>query len=264
MTLSTPTAGTVELPVIAQGDAAGVPVVLLPGVSDSARSYLPLLVHLPPSLRVLALTLRGHGDAPKPDGGYDLAQMTADVVAALDRHGVDRAVVAGHSMGSIVAAELALTAPERVRGLVLMGARPTWRDPVGDELCEVFLGLRDPIDPALLREFQESTLAGPVPDAFLETVVSESLKLPARVWHAVSLGDGPMRGDHAGRLGEIAVPTLVARGGRDDMASDADLAALVAGVPGAESVVYPDAGHAFHWEDPAAFARDLLAFARRC
>ena len=123
------TAPSVRLPVIEHGDPDGVPVVLLHGLSDSGRSFEPLLPHLPPSLRVLAMTLRGHGDAPKPEDGYGAEQMAADVVAILDDADVDRAVVAGHSMGSIIATRLALDAPERVAGLVLMGAKPTFDDP---------------------------------------------------------------------------------------------------------------------------------------
>src|SRR6476619_4909047 len=108
-----------RLPVTEQGDADGAPLVLLHGYSDSGRSFEPVLAELPASIRALAVTLRGHGDAPKPDGGYDVAQLAADVVPVLDRAGIERAVVAGHSMGSVVAARVAIDAPERVAGLVL-------------------------------------------------------------------------------------------------------------------------------------------------
>src|SRR5439155_713278 len=80
--------------------------------------------HLPASVRAYAVTQRGHGDAPRPDGGYDVEQLARDVVAFIDDAGIERAVVAGHSMGSVVATRLALDAPARVAALVLMGARP--------------------------------------------------------------------------------------------------------------------------------------------
>jgi alpha/beta hydrolase family protein/berberine-like enzyme len=147
----------VRLPVIDSGDADGVALVLLHGLSDSGGSFEPVLSHLPPSVRALAVTLRGHGDAPKPADGYDVDQPAADVVAVLDDAGVQRAVVAGHSMGSIVAARLALDAPERVAGLVLMGAKPTFS--TLDDLWAAVRELEDPVDPAFVREFQVSTLA---------------------------------------------------------------------------------------------------------
>ena len=252
----------VRLPFVERGDANGVPVVLLHGLSDSWRSFEPLLPHLPPSLRVLAVTQRGHGDAPKPDDGYGVEQLAADVVAVLDEAGVERAVVAGHSMGSIVATRLALDHPERVAGLVLMGAKPTYDDPALDDLYTAFDALEDPIDPAFVREFQESTVARPVAPGLIETAVRESLKMPTRVWQA--LVAPTLRADHSTHLGRIAAPTLAAWGDRDDIATRADQDALVDAIPGARLAVYRGGGHAFHWEDPASFADDLVAFADEC
>jgi len=248
----------VRLPVIEHGDADGVPLVLLHGLSDSGGSFEPVLSHLPPSVRALAVTLRGHGDAPKPEAGYDVAQLAADVVAVLDDAGVQRAVVAGHSMGSLVAARLALDAPERVAGLVLMGSKPTFRDPALDDLVAAMSELEDPVDPAFVRQFQVSTLARPIPPAMLDRVVAESLKLPARVWHA--LIEPTLRVDFSADLEWIAAPTLVAWGDRDDICTRADQDALVRAIPDARLIVYRGGGHAFHWEDPSAFAGDLVAF----
>ena len=217
-----------------------------------------MLAHLPLSLRVLVVTQRGHGDAPKPVDGYGVEQLAADVVGVLDEASIQRAVVVGHSMGSIVATRLALDAPERVAGLVLMGAKPTYDDPALDELYRVVEALRDPIDPVFVREFQESTLARAIAPDLLDSVVAESLKAPARVWHALV---GPtLHADHSADLGRITVPTLVAWGDRDEIATRADQLALINAIPDARLTVYPGGGHAFHWEDPATFAHDLTAF----
>jgi pimeloyl-ACP methyl ester carboxylesterase len=253
--LSTP----VRLPVIAHGDPRGIPVVLLHGLSDSGRSFEPVLERLPAGIRAYAVTLRGHGDAPRPAGGYDASQLAHDVAAVLDDAGIDRAVVAGHSMGSIVATRLALDAPDRVCALVLMGAKPTFRHL--DEFYAEVARFGDAVDPAWVRDFQLSTLAQPIPPAFLDMVVDESLKLPPRVWQALV---GPTLGvDHTGDLGRIPVPVLLAWGDRDDIALRHDQETYLRHLPDARLRVYADAGHAFHWEDPAAFARDLAEFAVR-
>jgi non-heme chloroperoxidase len=180
------------------------------------------------------------------------------VVAVLDDAGVERAVVAGHSMGSLVAARVALDAPERVAGLVLMGSKPTFRDPAIDDLMAAIRELEDPVDPVFVREFQVSTLARPIPPAMLDRVVAESLKLPARVWHA--LIEPTLRVDYSADLERIAAPTLVAWGDRDEICTRADQDALVRAIPDARLIVYRGGGHAFHWEDPSAFAGDLVAF----
>ncbi len=76
-----------------------------------------------------------------------------------------------------------------------------------------------------MREFQESTLARPVPQAFLDTVVQESLKVPARVWHAAFAGF--MEDACAGELGKITAPTLIVWGTRDAFCPRRDQDALL-------------------------------------
>src|SRR5918992_2252687 len=167
----------VRLPYVEQGDSAGVPVVMLHGGTDSWRSFEPVLPYLPGSIRAFALTQRGHGDASRPAAGYHPRDMAADVAAFLDSQGLDSAVIAGHSMGSTVALRFALDYPQRTRGLVPMGAFVRYRtNPVITDFWEtVVVTLRDPIDRHIAREFQESTLAGPISATFLEIAIAESL-----------------------------------------------------------------------------------------
>lgn len=264
MSRSTPapmssTTRSVRLPSIASGPARGPALVLLHGWSDSCHAFGPLLSHLPSGLRAVSLTQRGHGDAPAPADGYDLETMTADVLASMDDAGIERAVLVGHSMGSIVATRLALDSPDRVAGLVLIGAKPSFADPALDPLYDAVRGVEGSMDPAFVREFQESTLARPVDPRFLDGVVSESLEVPARVWQAVI--DPVLRADHSAQLHRIRAPALILWGDRDEIATRADQDALVRQLPDARLVVHPGGGHAPHWEDPAAVAADLAAFA---
>ena len=102
-----------------------MPVVFLHGVTDSWRSLKVVLDRLPATLRALAITQRGHGDSSKPDEGYGYADMAEDLREFMDALGLPAAVVVGHSMGSMVAQRFAADHPERVAGLVLMGAFQT-------------------------------------------------------------------------------------------------------------------------------------------
>jgi non-heme chloroperoxidase len=252
--------GRVRLPYAEQGDPAGVPVLFLHGMTDSWRSFEPVLPHLPAPIRAFALTQRGHGDAQRPAGGYRTRDFAGDVAAFADALGLERVVVVGHSMGSTNAQRFAIDHPERVLGLVLAGSFASYRgNPVVEELWESAVSrLTDPIDPAFVRQFQESTLARPVPPDFLDMVVGESLKVPAHVWRAAF--EGFLEDDVAGDLGRIRVPTLIAWGARDALCSRRDQDDLLAAVPGARLLVYENAGHALHWEEPARFAADLVAF----
>jgi len=249
----------VRLPYVERGRRAGVPVLFLHGTSDSWRSFETVLPELPDWMRAIAVTQRGHGDADRPATGYRTEDFAGDVAALMDALEIDEAVIVGHSMGGSIAQRFAIDHPARLLGLVLVGARASWhRHPEVVALGEAVAILSDPVDPDFVREFQLSTLARPVSPAYLDAVVAESLKLPARVWRA-SFAECVFQADHTALLGRIAAPTLLMCGGRDDFAGD-EQDALVAAIPGANLLTYPDAGHALHWEEPQRFAADLAAF----
>jgi len=108
-----------------------------------------------------------------------------------------------------------------------MGARPTFRDL--DDLYAEIEAFGDAVDPRWVREFQLSTLARPVPAEWLDMVVEESLKVPARVWKA--LVEPTLRADHAGELGRISAPVLLAWGDQDGIARRADQDELLRLIP---------------------------------
>jgi non-heme chloroperoxidase len=192
--------------------------------------------------------------------GYYPQDFAADLAAFMDTLKLGPAVVVGHSMGSSIAQRFALDYPDRTLGLVLMGSCTTVRgNPVATELWDAVVStLTDPIDPGFVLEFQRSTLARPVPQTLLDTVVQESLKVPARVWKAALAA--LLDTDFSGELGKITAPTLIVWGDQDAFFLRREQEALAAAIAGARLVVYPDAGHGFHWEEPARFAADLVAF----
>ena len=127
------------------GDPDGEPVILLHGYTDTSRSFSRVLEDLVVGgapLRLIALDQRGHGGssmppasrcAEAPERCFDPATMAEDVIALMDVLGLASGHVVGHSMGSLVAQELALTHPSRVRSLMLIGAfvsgdTPTFTD----------------------------------------------------------------------------------------------------------------------------------------
>jgi non-heme chloroperoxidase len=148
------------------------------------------LPHLPKSIRAFAVSLRGHGQSGYPHEGYGSDDFAADIAAFLDALNLDAVFVVGHSLGSSIAQRYAINYSDRTRGLVLVGSLFSMAlSPVPRELWEsVISKMEDPVDPDFVREFQESTLAQPVPPAFFETIVQESLRLPARVWKATVAG----------------------------------------------------------------------------
>ena len=142
---------------------------------------------LPPPLRLFALDQRGFGDSERPERGYGIPDLAADVVAFLDAVGVERATVVGHSYGSFVARRVAIAHPERVARLALVDSGWSPRNPVLLEVQASLRDIADPIPTEFVRAFQASTAYQPLPAPFFERIVAESLKLPARLWGEASI-----------------------------------------------------------------------------
>lgn len=242
-----------------QGPATGAPVILLHGYSDSWFSYSLVFPALARDARVYALDLRGHGNSDRPASGYQMRDLAADVIAFMDAKGIVRATIVGHSMGGFVAQQVALAAPRRVSQLVLIGTATTPRNFIGiEELHKAVNSLPDPVPEEFAREFQMSTIGAPLSKTFVDRVVSESLKLPARVWREIAVG--LMTYERAVALGRSGIPALVLHGAKDPYIASAEADSLGAMVGAKRVVKYPETSHAVHWERPADVARDILAF----
>lgn len=97
------------------------PIVMLPGLTANAHSFDGLIAAgLSPRYRTIALDLRGRGDSEKPATGYALQDHAQDVVALLDRLGIERAVILGHSFGGLLTIYLAAHYPGRVSRAILV------------------------------------------------------------------------------------------------------------------------------------------------
>jgi non-heme chloroperoxidase len=254
----------IKLPYVEQGDATGVPVVMLHGVTDSWRSYEHVLPNLSDDVRAVAVTQRGHGDAPKPASGYLIEDLAGDVVGLMDELGIERAVVVGHSMGAWVAREIALAHPDRVLGLVLAGAFQSSLagDPEASAAMRELADVPDPVTDEIARAFQRSTLAKPIAPEQLETFVAESLRVPAHAWRDLFLGFAEL--DQSERIAALEVPALLVWGDQDAFIPREVQDQLLDTLPDVRLEVYEDVGHALHWEQPERFAEDVAAFSRYC
>ena len=245
-----------------QGDQAGEAIIFLHGYSDSWFSFSRVLPLLSPEYHAFAPTQRGHGDSDKPQCCYTPKDFAADVDAFIDAVGLEEATVVGASTSAIFAQRVALDYPHRVGRLVLIGAQTPANEAISG-LREEVQALEDPVPPEFVREFQESTIYHPVPEEFLDTVVSESLKLPARVWRAyMEQAVLSIDHDYVLPLREIDVPTLMLWGEQDPLFPREEQERLAEAIPDATLKVYPETGHAVHWDRPEWIVRDLEAFVR--
>lgn len=245
---------------VEQGDRSGPAVVMLHAWLESLRSFDRLAAMLPDTVHVMAVDQRGHGQAERPDDGYDVGSLARDVVAFMDARGLPRAVLVGSSSGGYVAQQVAARNPERVAGLVLLGSplslhgRPDFADSVN--------GLHDPVDPAWATAFIDSfPRFQEVPDWYLEDRIVESARVPARVWRS-SL-QGLTSSLPPLETGRISAPTLIIRGGRDEILTRESQAVMADRIPGSTLLTYDDVGHLVLWEQPERIAADLVEFLER-
>jgi non-heme chloroperoxidase len=249
----------IRLHYVERGDAGAEATVFIHGYADSWFSFKRVLSALSPGHHAYALDLRGHGNSEKPEAGYSLEVFARDVRAFLTVLGMKRVNLAGHSMGSFIAQRVATTEPDRVKSLTLISSAPTARNhPLLLEVKEAVDRLSDPVDRDFVAEFQATT--NPIPADFMEGIISESLKIPARIWREAL--HSLLVEDHSAQLHRIFAPTLIAWGEEDGLFTRESQDRLRGLIPASALKTYA-AGHALHWERPEEFARDLEAFILR-
>jgi 3-oxoadipate enol-lactonase len=242
---------------------AGAPLLLLHGALVDRDFWRERIPGLATAYDVIACDLPGHGAAPRLNAPTSIAAMAEAVLATMDALDLAEATIVGHSLGGMVAQELALSAPERVRALVLVD---TWSRPRGylGELLPfrtVYLhwALRA-FPTAQLIELMAAGVASRTPaiaEYARQAMSSHSTDHAAflHIWDAATDFDS-----HA-RLDQISCPTLV-------VASDSYIFTTVqaqriaAGIPAARLEVIPDSGHWVSWDNPAAFDAAVLEFLR--
>jgi 3-oxoadipate enol-lactonase len=113
----------------------GAPVIAFGGsLGTDLTMWKPQADALGRRFRVLRYDIRGHGDSPAPPGPYSMADLGSDLLALLDRLGIDRVFLCGLSIGGMISMWAAAHAPDRVERLVLcstsaqLGPPETWRE----------------------------------------------------------------------------------------------------------------------------------------
>jgi pimeloyl-ACP methyl ester carboxylesterase len=243
----------------------GLPMVLLHGIPHDRTLWKPQLGAFVDACRCIAPDLRGFGNS-LIEPPYTMDRYADDVVELLDTLGVDRAVVCGLSMGGPVAFAIWRRHRERVRALVLAGAR------AGVDTDEVRAVRRAQID--LVRSRGAAVLAAQVvtkqlgdrtrerhPD-IVEVVRDMIARAP--VEGIVGAQEAMIaRPDSTPTLATIDVPTLVLVGDEDRLSPLAESQKIHAGIAGSLLETIAGAGHLSNIERPAAFNHVLSEFVAR-
>jgi len=241
----------------------GEPVLLISGFALSSAVFEPVLALYTDRFECLLYDNRGAGRSEAPLHPTSMPELAADAAGLLTALGHDSAHVYGVSMGGMVAQELAISFPERVRGLVLAATTPGGPRALWPSLREWgALGGGVARTRSLAGALFSERFRREHPER-----VRELLRYFARHratsrgawwhWWAVAYHDT------VSRLGEIQAPTLVLHGGEDALTPLGNAELLAERIPDAELVVIPGAGHAFPLERPEESARAVMEWMDR-
>lgn len=239
------------------------------GLGLPATGWAAQVEAFAPHHRVLTFDNRGVGGTSSPPGPYRIEEMAGDTLALMDHLGWPDAHVAGISMGGMIAQELALAAPGRVRSLALLstaGRGLGWKpSPHGLRAgLTVILGRGE----SRLHALQEQLLSQEALKRVDREEVTRKMAArlgalpPARTFFAQYAAVLRFRSEE--RLGELdGLPTLVVQPGRDRVIHPGESERLARRIPGAKLVCFPGSGHGVIVEEEAAVNRLLLAHFRR-
>lgn len=244
---------------------AGAPLILISGLAARGQAFFKQVPALAARFRVITFDNRGVGESDQPQAAYSLAQMADDAAHLLDALGVPAAHVFGISMGGMIAQELALRHPARVRKLALgcthcgiknCAPAPAWA-------MEIFKNLLGKPRAQVVREC--------VPINYSPHTQQHHPQLITEMW-PLSLDNRQQLHAYANqiaaiwafdsydRLPQIKAPTLVLTGQDDALIPPANSQIIAAQIPGARLLEFARAGHLFFIEQADEVNRALLEF----
>ena len=214
----------------------------------------------------LAADLPGYGLSPtiKP---FDLAGLARCVVALIDHLGAGPVVLVGHSLGGMVAQEVAALAPDRLAGLVLASSSSAFGKPGGDWQRGFLQSRFAPLDAGLgMAGLSAQLVPAMVAPGTAPAVITRAQAMMAGVPEATYRRalTALVAFDRRANLPHIAVPTLLITGEHDATAAPELSRRMAERIPGALCKVVPAAGHLLNLEQPAAFNTALRSHLSAC
>ena len=243
-----------QLHVLRRGE--GEPLLLIQGMSGNHLAWgEPFLSDLERDFDVITYDHRGIGLSDVVSEPFSIADLAEDAAGVLDALGIDTAHVMGISMGGMVAQELALRHPERIRTLAL-GC--TYCGGEGSSLADE--GVVQKLGEAMLSGDRERAIRtgwevnvspGYGADHSNFAVFFEMAQAHPAPVSVIMLQAQAIQGhDTSERLPGIDIPTLVMHGTEDQMIGVANGRMIAALIPGARLEIFEDVGHMFWWEQP--------------
>ncbi|MGO9078023.1 MAG: alpha/beta fold hydrolase [Streptosporangiaceae bacterium] len=240
-------------------------LMLIQGMGFDRHGWGPLLPELGRHFRLVLVDNRGSGRTELPASRLRVADMADDACAVLGHAGIAAAHVLGASLGGLIAQELAIRHPQRVRRLVLACTGPGWplAYPMPAGTVRLLAATGRMSRDESMRRHAENALA-PRSAAERDAVVGQLAQLrrdypqDRRAWLAQAAAGARWAG--RGRQARIRASTLVLHGTADAIVDPRNARLLAARIADAELVMFPELGHLLFWQEPKRFAAAVTAF----
>ena len=242
---------------------SGAPLLLLMGLGAPGAAWEPHVREWEKHFRCIVMDNRGAGASGKPAGPYTTARMADDAAGLLDQLDLPAVHVAGISMGSAIAQELALRRPDRVRRLVLISS---WArcDDYMKQLFETFALTRSRLSPQAFTRLLQLWIWTPgyfsaQRDAMVEAAEQAGVDpMPEAAFAAQC--QACLTHDTLDRLARITQPSLLTVGDADIFTPPRLSIAMQEQLPQARLEVFAGGGHCHHWEELDRFNRTVCDF----
>ncbi len=249
---------------------AGEPLLLIMGFGAPGIAWMPVLPMLS-GFQCIYFDNRGTGNSEKP-GSYRISEMADDAAALLDALGIASASVYGISMGGMIAQELALRHPGKVRKLVLgctTTGGPAAAAPAEETIAALLTAMKlmstDPeraID-ILLPVVHPPDFVAAHPEVKQMALMGAAMIPPAPPEVIDRTLEGIAQFDSYERLPQIKCPVLIVHGERDILIKPENAQVLKSRIPQAEVFMIPNAGHNFFAENPLGIHQRIVQFLQR-
>jgi pimeloyl-ACP methyl ester carboxylesterase len=241
----------------------GDPLLLIMGLGCASGVWHRTVPELSRSYRTIMFDNRGIGLSDSPPAPYSISAMANDAAAVLDAAAIESAHIFGYSMGGMIAQELALQHPGRVRSLILGGTNCGGREAIraAPEVLDVLMAKAT--NPAnAFRAMAPYIYDASTPrEKIQEDLEVRSRAFPTRESYQAQL-QAIIAWKSYSRLSSIKIPTLVIHGETDQLipAENADI--LAKEIPGAKLVKLAEASHVFLTDRPQETTGAILSFLR--
>ncbi len=250
---------------------AGQPLVLISGLGYPLWQWHKMVPFLAEHFQVITFDNRGVGQSDKPAGPYTAQMLAADTAGLLDALGIEKAIIAGHSMGGFIAQAMALDFPQKAEKLILCStnfggphhvpvtpeAMKVLTDVTSDALTRLKNGLIvstapgwSEKNPEMIEEWVKWRIANPIDPA------------PYQAQLAIGLGLMNEAAAFENKLPRLNVPTLILFGAHDKVVPPANASLLAEKIADSKVVIFPDAGHFFPIEIAEAAAHAIVEFSK--